>query len=295
MNYLILSQIQPIYENTEQDIYDLDQDILPVVSDFDEKEINKLLKKSDDYAFVIIQNYPDFPLSFAAIIASYFVTKNIPVFSNVSDLENVGIISKKYFYYDDKNALKALLKKNLKKIKKDYIQNTNINVLLKKGIPFTSDCFSLYISKDKPEICKLFIDGGIDINSKDDSGTPMINQAVRKDNLTLVKQFIEMEADINCISEDRGYTPVMDAVWRGNLEITDLLIKNKAELNTINKEGQSNLVLAVGANRVEITKLLVENGADPDIKDSMGMSAYGYASLFKKQEILDILKPYHKE
>ena len=54
-------------------------------------------------------------------------------------------------------------------------------------------------------------------------------------------------------------------------------------------------VLAVGANRENIVKLLAENGADPDVKDMMGMSAYNYATLFKKQRLVDILKPYHKE
>ena len=41
--------------------------------------------------------------------------------------------------------------------------------------------------------------------------------------------------------------------------------------------------------------MLVENGADPDVPDSMGMSAYGYAQLFKKDEIAAILEKYHKE
>ena len=66
-------------------------------------------------------------------------------------------------------------------------------------------------------------------------------------------------------------------------------------MNTISKEGQSNLVLAVGAGRENIVKLLAENGSDCDVKDMMGMSAYNYAVLFKKTRIVDILKPFHKE
>ena len=44
----------------------------------------------------------------------------------------------------------------------------------------------------------------------------------------------------------------------------------------------------------KIVKLLAENGADPDVKDMMGMSAYTYAVLFKKQRLVEILQPYHK-
>ena len=123
----------------------------------------------------------------------------------------------------------------------------------------------------------------------------MLNVAVRNDNEELTKMILDCGADINAVSKDRGYTAVMDAVWKGNKDITKLLISRGAELNTISKEGQSNLVLAVGADKVDICKILVENGADPDIKDQMGMSAYNYACLFKKDKILEIIKPFHKE
>ena len=179
-------------------------------------------------------------------------------------------------------------------IEKDSLRDCCYRRDLDKGIPFTPDCFALYITKNKPEIFNLFISAGIDVNARDETGTPMLNIAVRNDNLSFAKKIIELGADINAVSEDRGYTAVMDAVWRGNIELTKLLISKKADLNTISKEGQNNLVLAVGADRDKIVKLLAENGADPDVKDMMGMSAYGYATLFKKEAIVEILKPYHK-
>ena len=120
----------------------------------------------------------------------------------------------------------------------------------------------------------------------------MLNIACRNDNFDFVKMFLELGANIEAVSDDRGYTAVMDAVWRGNEKITKFLIENGADLNTISKEGQSNLVLAVGAGRENIVKLLAENGSDCDVKDMMGMSAYNYAVLFKKTRIVDILKPF---
>ena len=170
-----------------------------------------------------------------------------------------------------------------------------INKLLDRGIPFTPDCCATYIAKDKEEIFEDFIAAGIDVNSRDDLGTPLLNIAIRNDNEAFAERLINLGADINASSTDRGYTAVMDAVWRGNEKLTEYLIKKGADLNTISKEGQSNLVLAVGADRLNICKLLVENGSDPDVKDSMGMSAYQYATLFKKEKIAEILKPYHKE
>ena len=186
------------------------------------------------------------------------------------------------------------LKKKYNKIADDASMRLAKKKLLDRGIPYTADCFGTYIAKNKPEVVHEFLAAGMSINSRDDTGTPMLNIACRNDNFEFVQMMLDLGAELNAVSEDRGYTAVMDAVWRGNEKITKYLISKGADLNTINKEGQNNLILAVGANRESLVKLLAENGADPDVKDMMGMSAYNYAVLFKKQRLIDILEPYHK-
>ena len=186
------------------------------------------------------------------------------------------------------------LKKKYNKIADDASMRLAKKKLLDRGIPYTADCFGTYIAKNKPEVVHEFLAAGMSINSRDDLGTPMLNIACRNDNFEFVEMMLDLGAELNAVSEDRGYTAVMDAVWRGNEKITKYLISKGADLNTINKEGQNNLILAVGANRESLVKLLAENGADPDVKDMMGMSAYNYAVLFKKQRLIDILEPYHK-
>lgn len=186
------------------------------------------------------------------------------------------------------------LTKKYNKIADDASMRLAKKKLLDRGIPYTADCFGTYIAKNKPEVVHEFLAAGMSINSRDDTGTPMLNIACRNDNFEFVEMMLDLGAELNAVSEDRGYTAVMDAVWRGNEKITKYLISKGADLNTINKEGQNNLILAVGANRESLVKLLAENGADPDVKDMMGMSAYNYAVLFKKQRLIDILEPYHK-
>ena len=51
----------------------------------------------------------------------------------------------------------------------------------------------------------------------------------------------------------------------------------------------------MGIGKENICRILAESGADPDIKDSMGMSAYEYAVLFKNEKIVKVLAPFHKE
>ena len=84
----------------------------------------------------------------------------------------------------------------------------------------------------------------------------------------------------------------MDAVWRKNFQITDFFISKGADLNLISSDGQPILVLAVGNGDAKIVDLLLKNGANPDLKDSMGMSARTYASLFKRGDLVELINKY---
>lgn len=299
MNFLLLSEDDAFNKVIEQSIQEKETSAKIYTSEFSVQNVKKIKKYFDKISLCIMYSEKPLPQDIITALSyttGYSIANDIIVLTNIKELQGLNAFSKNSFkYLKTKDDIISYVKSQYEEINIVNTKRLAKKKLLSKGIPFTSDCFGTYIGKNKTEICKLFISGGIDINSKDENGTPMLNIAVRNDNEDFVKLLLSLGAEINCVSEDRGYTPVMDAVWRGNKEITELLIKKGAELNTINKEGQTNLVLAVGADRVEIVKLLADNGADPDVKDMMGMSAYGYASLFRKERILEILKPYHKE
>ena len=300
MTFLLISQNDIFSKVITSSITEIEKNAKIHTSDFSLSKIRKTIKQFEKLSLILIfkednVNITSEELSTLSSIIGFAVAKDILVLTNIKELYNLSFLQKdSIVYLKTKNEFINYIKQKYESISLNDTKRSSKKKLLEKGIPFTPDCFGTYIAKDKTDICNLFISGGIDINSRDENGTPMINIAVRNDNEELVKKFIKLGADINAVSEDRGYTPVMDAVWRGNLELTKLFIKEGAELNTINKEGQTNLVLAVGANKTKIIEALAKAGADPDIKDQMGMSAYGYASLFKKEEILSILEPYHK-
>lgn len=166
--------------------------------------------------------------------------------------------------------------------------------LYKKGLPFTPDCFSIQIANGKIKDCELFLQAGMDCDVCDCAGTPMLCIAARAEKCEMIEMLVERGANINAQSKDRGYTAIMDAIWRNNTKVVETIIKYKPELNTISNDGQPPLVLAVGNGNAEICKILAQNGANPSIKDKMGMSALDYAKLFKKEKIVNILEPYEK-
>lgn len=301
MNFLIITDNHDILDNISKLIKSLEKSAKITHSDFSKSNFQKIKKTLDSLSLCIIfskteKQYEIEEISRLCSFSGYLIANHIALVTNLHFISDYNLFGKESLkYVESENDLSKFIKTQYNQILDFDKKRCAKKLLLNKGIPFTSDCFALYIEKNKSEIFDLFLEAGIDVNSTDDLGTPMLNIAVRNDNEEFTKRLLELHANINAISKDRGYTAVMDAVWRGNLELTKLLISKGADLNTINKEGQNNLVLAVGADKDKIVKLLVENGANPDIKDQMGMSAYGYATLFRKEKIIEILKPYHKE
>lgn len=271
-----------------------------ITATFDVSELKIIKKSLNEVAAAIIytENQDKISADFVtnlSLFSGILNEKGIFIVTNLNFILKNPLLEKSFLIEIQDNDICKCINNNYSNITENAKKRIAKNKLLDRGIPFTSDCFATYIAKNKMEIFNEFLEAGMEVNCRDDLGTPMLNIACRNDNFEFVEVLLDLGAELNAISEDRGYTAVMDAVWRGNEKITKYLIDKGAELNTINKEGQTNLVLAVGANRENIVKLLAENGADPDVKDMMGMSAYNYATLFKKQKLVDILKPYHKE
>ncbi len=158
--------------------------------------------------------------------------------------------------------------------------------LFSANIPLNPDSFAHYICAEDEEICETFYNTGMIVDICDSAGTPMLCVAARSGKLNMVKWLLAKNANINAISADRGYTALMDAIWKNDLDCVSCLIKNGADLNTISKDGQSVAVLAVGIGNTDICKLIAKNGADVHKKDNMGMSAMDYAQLFKKEDII---------
>ncbi len=235
-------------------------------------------KESNDFSFIL----------------GFFSGSGVNIYS-ISDFNKKKFSNEKIKVFKNKNELFSSIVSLSESILKEEEKKNALEYLFKNGYPFDSENFSHFIKKWNKKICEYYVRAGMDVNVTDLDGTPLLNIASREDNLAAVKWLCSCGANLNLVSKDRGYTAIMDSVWRGNAEIVKFLIKKGSPLNTISKEGQTMLILAVGADRTEIVKMLSEGGADPDIKDGMGMSAYDYAKLFKKSEILSILEKYHKE
>lgn len=274
--------------------YSLESDILPVekITNLEDENINVIVKNSTHCVLLDNNLFVNDKISF---YYGFLISNAKKIYSLKNEWSSCMKFFKNAYIFASTKLLIDKIENHIEDLINEDKSSQAFSFLFNEGIPFTADCFAEYISKDNREICQKFIDAGIDINCRTKEGTPMLNVAIRSEQIECVNWLLSLDADIDAVSNDRGYSGVMDAVWKNNYEICKILIERNANLNYISRDGQSVLVLAVGAGKVEICKLLVEAGADPDIKDQMGMSAYEYAKLFGRTDLVDVLKKFHKE
>jgi uncharacterized protein len=98
--------------------------------------------------------------------------------------------------------------------------------------------------------------------------------AVKGNNVQIVRDLLGRGADVNAL--DRyGQSALMLAAHAGHREIIETLIAHKADLDITAKFGLSALMLAVVAGHGEVAHLLVKAGADVSLR---GTGAPGFSN-----------------
>lgn len=103
----------------------------------------------------------------------------------------------------------------------------------------------LHAAIGKPEVIKLLLDKGADIDSFNNSGN----------------------------------TPLIVAANRGEIETIEVLLKHGANINK--RKGGDSTALSRGVHHINVVKLLLDGGADPNIADEFGKTPLWYASAYK--------------
>jgi uncharacterized protein len=158
--------------------------------------------------------------------------------------------------------------------------------LLEMGISVHNDSLSLCAREGDTRAVELFMRAGFHPDSRDKYGVPLLCLAARGKHRAVAEVLVRKGAQIDLQSEDRGYSPLMDAAQAGSADLVGLFLERGADPDLTSKDGQTALVVAVGRNDAEVARLLVSGGADPDLPDKLGLTARKYAALFKNPAIL---------
>jgi ankyrin repeat protein len=115
--------------------------------------------------------------------------------------------------------------------------------------------------------------------------------SINVNNMNYISKFIRQ---VNLPDSDGQY-PLIRAIFTGDYEIADYLIKNRAYINQKNKEGKSPLFVAIEDKNPNIVKLLLDNGADTNygvIINNYLQYPLHYAIMLNQAKIVKLLLKY---
>jgi ankyrin repeat protein len=119
----------------------------------------------------------------------------------------------------------------------------------------------------------------IDVDLSNKLGeTPLMLAAIDGD-LTLVKRLVlKNKAQIDHI----GWTPLLYACAKGRLEVAQFLVSNGADVNALSPNGSTPIMLAAQSGNELLVKYLLDQGADIRIRNSLGLSVIDIAEIYQK-------------
>lgn len=186
-------------------------------------------------------------------------------------------------------------------------QLESVEYLLKRGADIEAvDMYSwtplLYSAKvGNSPILKYLLDSGSNVGGNAKAVSSPLRMASSKGHLDAVKILLESGAEVNR-SGYRGFTALYEA--SNNIEITVLLLKNGADVNSMSDRHTHNdgsidyeetvLHRAIFHKNVNVVKVLLENGADVTINHGDGRTTLEVAEHYENIEIIKLIKEFSK-
>ena len=174
------------------------------------------------------------------------------------------------------------------------------------------------VSKGDLEAVKKLVQDGADINICDSNGySPLLWSAIMKQpeifgflklkgaktdifiesaagNTESVRQFIRDRVDINAINR-HGHRALMLAAHQGHIATVEALIESGADIDaTHTVSGNTALIGAAFQGEKAMVELLIRLGADKLKTNLQGKTAYDIAVQAGRTEIAELLKPNKK-
>lgn len=122
------------------------------------------------------------------------------------------------------------------------------------------------------------------VNLTNKSGENALMLAAFDGELALVKNLVlEKKAAVN----KPGWAPIHYAATNGHLDITQFLMANGAQVNSLSPSETTPLMMSIGSGNDQLIKYLLDNGADLRLRNHEGYTAIDVAQLFGKDDIRD--------
>ena len=142
---------------------------------------------------------------------------------------------------------------------------------------------------EQGEVVKVLLEKDKDsVNKLNDEGESPLMLAVKKSNLVITELLLKADAKPDC-ADLNGVMPLHIAAGNGDLYVGRALLAAGAGVDGKTAEGLTPLIVAARNGRNDFTAMLIENGADVNAVDNEQHSALYYASEAGLTEITEQL------
>lgn len=153
-----------------------------------------------------------------------------------------------------------------------------------------ADKFLELCAGGSPEAVAQAIDGGADVNGRDNEGrTPLMGAAEHNGNPEVIRVLVAKGADVNA---DSGWTVLMYAAQENdNPDVAQALLESGADINAVTEGsgGMTALMRAAAWNKnPKVVQVLLDGGADVAAGDESGVTALMYAATYR--DSADVLR-----
>ena len=137
--------------------------------------------------------------------------------------------------------------------------------------------------------------------SKDPSGATALSMASQQGFIEIARRLAEYDQSCINLPMENGQTPLHLACFNESrdlpncYDIADLLVKMNANLEVIDANGDTSLIIAARKGSVDLAALLCQNGADTNMVNKSGESALSLALSHGFEEVAEILRRHGAE
>ena len=134
----------------------------------------------------------------------------------------------------------------------------------------------------------------VDVSLNSLGWTPLCSTVTKTDeqaNSDHIRLLLQLGADVNHL-DINGRTPLMLAASMGRLHAVKMLMKNYAAHDLIDNFGWSALMFGVYYNHMEVVTFMLEHEVDPNLVSKQGLTALKIAKEHKRLKMVDLLLEY---
>ena len=215
----------------------------------------------------------------------------------ISAIRNCKVSAAKIFIYSGADKF-SITSNNLSAL--DYIKAEGLDELLE----FFKEGFPRLDAKGNTPLHHAVFQNGVstvrDILSKDKTfidvrnlqGMTPLLISISNLNYGISDLLLKFGANPNLARTDDGYYPLHIAALNGIGWLGEILLEYKANINALDNEGATPLILAVKGHHRDFIALLLRRGADIDIADNSGKKVMDYALDWGFSDLIEMLENY---